>query len=68
VHQGDVGTQEPDTRDLTDESGPPEVGVKELPVKRGDLVALSEVRPIKPDDITILGERNGTGLATACVI
>jgi hypothetical protein len=65
--QGDVGIQEPDARDLADEAGPLEVCVKESLVKRGDLLASFEVRPIEPDEITVLSERSGIDLATARV-
>ena len=67
VHQGDVGTQEPEARDLADEASPLEVCVKESLVKRGDLVASFEVRPIEPDEITVLSEQSGVSLATARV-
>jgi hypothetical protein len=50
-----------------DETGPLEVSVKESLVKRGDLVASFDVRPIEPDEVTVLRERSGIGLATARV-
>ena len=65
MHQGDVGTQKPDARDLADEAGPLEVCVKASLVKRGDLLSSFDVRPIEPDEVTLLGEGSGVGLATA---
>jgi hypothetical protein len=56
VHQGDVGTHALGACDLADEASPPDVGVKESLVKRGDRLASSEVRPIEPDEVTVLGE------------
>ena len=61
------GPQKPDARDLADEAGPLEVCFKESLVKRGDLLASFEVRPIEPDEITILGKLSRIGLATALV-
>jgi len=67
MHQSDVGTQEADARDPADEPRPLEVCVEESLVKRGDVSATFEVRPIESDEITILREGSGESLGTAVV-
>jgi hypothetical protein len=67
VHQGNVGSQETNARDLSDEACSLKMRLKESLVKRDDFLVSSEVGSIERDEISILGERSCKGLGASLV-
>src|SRR5215218_516245 len=67
VHQGDAGAQEPHVLDLPYEARTLQPLVEELLVKRGDLLAPLEVGAVERDEISVLREDGGEGIAAAPV-
>jgi hypothetical protein len=67
VHQGNVGAQEPHVLDLPYQAAPFQPLVEELLVERSDLLTPFEVCAVEADEIAILREDGGEGVATALV-
>jgi hypothetical protein len=67
VHQGDIGTQEPHVLDFPYEARPLHPLFEELLVKGGDLLSPLEARAVEGDEISVLRESGGEGVAAAPV-
>src|ERR671916_3095578 len=67
VHQGDVRAQESHVLDFPHQAAPLQPLVEESLVERSDLLAPREVRAVEADEISVLREDGGEGIATALV-
>src|SRR5829696_221411 len=67
MHQGDVGTQEPDVFDPSHEPRTLQPRIEEFLVERGDLRSSFEVRAVEGDEIPVLRKDRGEGLTAAPV-